>query len=378
MRFVHLLSRLTGTPWLITADALDNITHLLQSRFEGQSLAPLAPRAAHRPAATLAPGTAVIPIHGVIGKRLSGLEMACGGCDVDTLAAAFTVANNDPAVSQIVLHIDSPGGTVTGVPELAALIYETKSKPVEAVTDTLIGSAAYWLASAADSITCTPSAQVGSIGAVLQVRETIDPTSPDGRTRLRVFRSGSDKFAGADAPLTEAQAAAYQGSVDTLGGLFRTSVNTARPRIAAETMTGQVYLGAEALSRGLVDSVVQSLPDYYCPDCGDPGDALGSASAAGALVAPAPAPSAQTFNITLPQMNFAPPAVNVTSAPVTVHVDSRLEKDAITVAQHSTASAPKRLERDANGRIVGTAPVPAPAPAPEPAALPEPVAPAAA
>jgi len=368
MRFVHLLSRLTGTPWLITSDALDNITHLLQSRFEGQAPTPIAliaPRAALQPAATLAPGTAVIPIHGVIGKRLSGLEMACGGCDVDTLAAAFTTANNDPAVSRIVLHIDSPGGTVTGVPELAAMIYETKSKPVEAVTDTLIGSAAYWLASAADSITCTPSAQVGSIGAVLQVRETIDPTSADGRTRLRVFRSGSDKFAGADAPLTEAQAAAYQGSVDTLGGLFRTSVNIARPRIAAETMTGQVYLGAEALARGLVDCVVQSLPDYFCAICSDPDP---DRAAAQAPAPAAPAPSAQTFNITLPQMNFAPPAVNVTSAPVNVHVDSRLEKDAINVAQHSTASAPKRLERDANGRIIGTAPIPAP----------EPVAPAAA
>lgn len=266
MKFVHLLSKITGTPWLITEDALTNISALIETRLAGVAIvgSPLAadrsPLAADRPAPPAAPaGVAVIPIHGVIGKRLSPLEMACGGCDIDALETAFDAANADPAISQILLHIDSPGGTVTGVPELAQHIYDSKSKPVRAISDTLIGSAAYWLASSADEIVVTPTTQVGSIGAVLQVRETIDSKSPDGRTRLRVFRSGADKFAGADAPLTKEQETALQARVDQLGATFRSDVTRARPSVTPETMTGQVYFGADAKARHLVDAVVPNL-----------------------------------------------------------------------------------------------------------------------
>lgn len=258
MKFVHLLSRLTGPLWLITEDALANITHLMEMRLEGIALAP-----ANFPAAVasskLVNGVATIPIHGVIGKRLSPLEMACGGADVDAIDAAFTAANADPSVSKIVLDIDSPGGQVTGVPELARKIYETKAKPVEAVSDTLIGSAAYYLAASADSIRVTPTARVGSIGAALQVREALDTKSADGRSRLRIFRSGEDKLAGADGPLSKAQEAAAQAMVDEVGAMFRDHVRTTRPGIKAESMTGLAFTGRDAHARGLVDHVTESL-----------------------------------------------------------------------------------------------------------------------
>lgn len=184
------------------------------------------------------------------------IEAMCGVTDVDTLAAAFTAANADPAVARIVLHLDSPGGTVTGVPELAALIASTKAKPVLAVSDTLIGSAAYWLASAADEIRITPTAQVGSVGAALAVREFVPAA---GGTRLRVFRSGEHKMMGADAPLTEAQAAYLQKQVDEIGAEFRGFVSAARPRVPASAMEGFVYRGREAVSLGFADSLHPSL-----------------------------------------------------------------------------------------------------------------------
>jgi ClpP class serine protease len=258
MKFVHLLSRVTGTLWFITEDALRNVSALLESRIAGIALQP-AEAVERKPLLAASPGVAVIPIHGIIGKRLSPMEMMCGGADIEAIEAAFDQANADPAVSRIKLHIDSPGGTVVGVPELARKIYDTKRKPVEAVSDTMIGSAAYYLASAADSITVTPTTTVGSIGAVLQVRETIDTKAADGRSRLRVFRSGDDKFAGADAPLTEAQATAYQTRVDHLGNMFRADVVKARPRISTDSMTGLAYFAEEAKARHLVDHIVPSL-----------------------------------------------------------------------------------------------------------------------
>jgi len=259
MKFVHLLSRLTGTYWLITDEALENIAHLLESRLiAGIALEPKVERVVPN-ALSSANGTATIAIQGVIGKNLSPLEMACGGADIGAIQAAFDQANADPAISAIHLAIDSPGGTVTGVPELARHIYETKAKPVIARSDSMIGSAAYYLASAADEIEVTPTTQVGSIGVVAQIRETVDPKSADGRTRLRVFRSGSDKMMGTDAPLTKVQEEHMQSRADYLGEMFRAFVTTSRPAIKAESMTGLTYFGVDAVARGLADRVVPSL-----------------------------------------------------------------------------------------------------------------------
>lgn len=257
MRFAHLLARVTGTHWLITEPALDSISAILEARINGATDGVLAATADRSAPLAAAPGVAVIPIQGVIGKRLSAMEMACGGADVDAIAAAFDAANADANVSKIVLHIDSPGGTVTGVPELARHIYDSKTKPVEAVSDTLIGSAAYYIASAADSITVTPTAEVGSVGVVLGVRESTGQAQ-DGK-RLRVFRSGADKMMGTDAPLTEEQAKALQERVDSLGAMFRGDVLKARPNVPAHAMTGLTYFGEKAVALHLADRVVPSL-----------------------------------------------------------------------------------------------------------------------
>lgn len=262
MRFAHILNRVTGTPWLITEDALHNITQLLEARIRGDSVAAelvggdggkVAPGL---PGAR--PGDAIIPIHGVIGKRLSPLEMMCGGTDVDALALAYDTANADPAISRIILDVDSPGGTVTGVPELAEHILATKSKEVLAVSDTLIGSAAYYLAAAADRILATPTARIGSIGTVLSVRERAENKPDEDGMRLRVFRSGQHKMMGLDGPLTDEQAAHLQGEVDTLGDDFRDFVTRTR-RAPAGALQGFTYSGPAAVRARLVDAIVPNL-----------------------------------------------------------------------------------------------------------------------
>lgn len=261
MKFAHVLSRVTGAPWLIMPDALEHINALLEARINGQVVP--APGENDAPAAPLTnvSRSAVIPISGVIGKRITAMEAMCGGVDVDAIDQAFMQANADSNIDRIVLHIDSPGGQVTGVAELAARMWDAKKKPMVAVTDTKLGSAAYWFAAMADEIWTTPTARVGSIGAALMVQEATGMPNADSSTRLRIFRSGADKLAGADAPLTEAQAKFLQEQVDYVGGLFRADVGMARPSIARESMTGNAYFGREALARGLVDRVVTNLSE---------------------------------------------------------------------------------------------------------------------
>ena len=108
---------------------------------------------------------AVLPIHGPVSPRANFFTMFFGGVGLDTWAGEFRAMLADPQVRAIVLDIDSPGGSAAGVEEMATEILASRgSKPIIAVADTLAASAAYWLASAADEIVTSPSAEVGSIG----------------------------------------------------------------------------------------------------------------------------------------------------------------------------------------------------------------------
>jgi hypothetical protein len=99
-------------------------------------------------AVTLRPdGVAIIPIEGVIFPRASLFAAISGGVSADELATDLATALDDPGVSGILLSVDSPGGDVNGVAEVAAMIRAgTARKPTVAADfgqgDVLIGQAA--------------------------------------------------------------------------------------------------------------------------------------------------------------------------------------------------------------------------------------------
>ncbi len=115
--------------------------------------------------AAAAPVTrAVIPITGVITRRASLWSWIFGGTSTVEVGAALTAALDDKRVKEIVLLVDSPGGTVAGVADLAAAIRKARTrKPITAFVE-LAASAAYWLAAQAGTIVATQDAIVGSIG----------------------------------------------------------------------------------------------------------------------------------------------------------------------------------------------------------------------
>lgn len=103
---------------------------------------------------------AIIPIHGVMAQRAYSAPTEKIGAAIDAAAA-------DSNIKAIILHIDSPGGTVYGTSELAAKVGAAKAaKPVIAQVDSLAASAAYWVASQATEIVSTPGGDVGSIGVI--------------------------------------------------------------------------------------------------------------------------------------------------------------------------------------------------------------------
>jgi len=166
MAYPHLAARVFNTPLLIHRAKLDAILAVLAPRFDLRGQAPPAippPRGV----ASSADSIAVLPIHGTLVKRTSGLEALSGLTSVEMIGQAFDTALADPSVTAIVLDVDSGGGEVAGIFDLADRIRAARgTKPIVAVSNEAAYSAAYALASAADTVYLARTAGVGSIGVI--------------------------------------------------------------------------------------------------------------------------------------------------------------------------------------------------------------------
>ena len=164
----RILSKVYRDPWLIRPETLHSIADILQSRLTGKQALDIEiePEEDGEEEEVEKFGSSVcIKVFGVLGKHLSRMEMECGGCSVDMLCDNLEDAEEDDSVQTIYLHFNSPGRTVTGIPEAGALIRRIASKKnVIALTDGDCCSAAYWMASQCNEIIATPSACMGSIG----------------------------------------------------------------------------------------------------------------------------------------------------------------------------------------------------------------------
>lgn len=204
----------------------------------------------------------IVSLHGIIGKHLSSLEMACGGCSLDAFAEDLKEGARLAKESggKVLVDINSPGGTVTGVPEIAHLIRELKKEvDIFAFTDSMMGSAAMWIGSACTNIIATPSAQVGSIGAYMAFIDQSARMEKEG-DKLILFEAGLHKAIGLRPP-TEAETKMLQEGVDAIHTEFKESILMERPEVADSTMQGLVYKGVEAEALGLVDALVMSFDE---------------------------------------------------------------------------------------------------------------------
>lgn len=125
--------------------------------------------AAARRASKPQPGSVgVLPLCGVICNRSRDLDASSDMTSSESFARDFRALLDDPKVGSILIDVDSPGGTVSGTPEVADLVFQSRGrKPIVASANALAASAAYWIGSAADEFVVTPSGEVGSIGVVL-------------------------------------------------------------------------------------------------------------------------------------------------------------------------------------------------------------------
>lgn len=270
MTYPRILAAIRSAKWAVTPATLQAIRDTLSAR--------LTDRLARRPRAgdmdyaasksegvpyeMVAPGVAAVELHGIIGKNLSAMEMECGGCDLACVEENLTSALADPMVAAVVLDIDSPGGTVSGVAEFArkiGLLSTAAGKHVIAYASGQCCSAAYWIACGCAQILCSPSSDVGSIGVYIALMDSSENWAQEGY-KLVLIKAGEYKAAGIEgSTITPAQIALWQSEVDYIYGFFMGAVQSARPGVAVETMQGQTFFGQRAVDALLVDGLADDV-----------------------------------------------------------------------------------------------------------------------
>lgn len=203
-------------------------------------------------------GTAIIPVHGVLLNRYSYATPYATG--YNALRSMLNAAVADADVQRIVLDMNSPGGQVMGLFELAADVRAAKTKkPVHAVVDSMAFSAAYALASSATDITMSPGAEAGSIG-VVAMHINFGPALKEMGIEVTFIHAGKHKVDGNPfEALSKETRAAIQADVDRSYDKFVSSVAEGRPGKISEKQArdteARCYGAEDCVSLGLADAI---------------------------------------------------------------------------------------------------------------------------
>jgi len=255
-----VIDAITATNWAIQEEWLHTIAAIAEREHEYAGNIEALEQKLGRPLnnthdVTVRDGVAIVPIVGPLFRRADFFSKISGATSYDTIARDIREASDNPYIHSILLNIDSPGGEVNGVSELANQIYSLRGKKkVIAYASGTMASAAYWLGSAADSIVASETAMIGSIGAMVSMR--VDSENP--KTKSYKFVSSQSPLKNAS-PETDIGAREIQRVVDELAQVFIDTVARQRGINAQGVLDnygqGSVFVGGEAKKRSMVDEI---------------------------------------------------------------------------------------------------------------------------
>lgn len=255
--FSDLIAHCHG-PWAIVPERLAVMLQALNGFDAAAVEAARAARDARPPRQQAA--VAVLSVSGPLEARPNVLSWLFGTLSYEEIAASLSDAVADPAIKGVILDINSPGGTVYGLPELAKTIRSLRgTKPIVASANAEAASAAYYIASQADELVVTPSGAVGSIGTVF-VHADMSGMAEQAGVKFTIVRSPDRKVEGNSMePLSDAALADIQSKVDAYTAMFQRDVARGRgvtaEKVSADFGQGRMLLAKDALAAGLVDRI---------------------------------------------------------------------------------------------------------------------------
>lgn len=254
----RILDIALNSVWAMEEEALTNLLTIAarEHKIDTEALEAYRAKAlANAERTTFRQGVAIMAVDGALFPKANLMTDISGATSYDILRRDLQASLDDSKVKAIIMSIDSPGGSVKELSELAEAIYQARgTKPIVAYVRGTCASAAYFLASAADHIVVNDMSEVGSIGAMLTLSKSEDPKG----TTTYQFISSQSPMKNVD-PGTEAGAKSYQSRVDTMAQVF---IETAARNRGVDTETalknfgkGGILIGKEAVEAGLADAV---------------------------------------------------------------------------------------------------------------------------
>lgn len=256
-------------PWAITPEMLGEIQEIYRTHMRGEKIsipdveAKLGRKLdnSREDSYHVIDGVAVLDLDGPLARRANLFMRISGGTSTELLQRDFHHAMDDPQVDSVLLMVNSPGGTVAGTQELAETIYSRRGeKPVVALAEDVMASAAYWIGAAADKIYISESTtMVGSIGVVAGHVDYSKYEEKMGVKTTEITAGKYKRISSQYAPLSEEGRADIQAKLDHLYSIFVDSVATFRGVSSEEVLErmadGRVFIGQQAIDAGLVDGV---------------------------------------------------------------------------------------------------------------------------
>lgn len=258
-----------GRPWAILPSDMDIVTSVVAMYLSGEKPTAQEARAAAetRTYGALRTGeqgsdaqtVRIVPLHGTINNRADAFDLMSGGTSPQAFARTIRAAADDPNVAEIIIDVDSGGGTVAGTRTMfEAVQYATGKKNVTAVANGTMASAAYWAVAPA-RIVATATGIVGSIGILAAWRDVSRAHDQAGVT-THYYRSGDQKALGGPGEAHSDQIdATLKADVAAMFDVFLADVAAGRGVTAAQARerwgSGRTWIGQAAVDAGLADTL---------------------------------------------------------------------------------------------------------------------------
>lgn len=266
---LRLTNRLFSSPQMMEASYFDRVASILESRNEGVvelALQNKAERTERQLAYNSDTKVGIIELKGPL--TYLHYEPMCGESPTSyqSLVADFKSLVNQGAKT-IVLDTDSPGGEAYGVFETARTlrsIADENDVKILTYVDGMAASAAYALTSISDEVIMNPSAEVGSIGVVVRLRNANKAMKNMGVEDTYVFAGKSKIPFNADGEFAKEFLEDLQEKVNVLYGEFTSHVAQMRgiSDEVVKSTEAKTFLADKALELGLADKVME-VEEFY-------------------------------------------------------------------------------------------------------------------
>ena len=175
--------------------------------------------------------------------------------------------NKTDRISEVIVKLHSPGGTVNGYGLAEAELSRIKQAGIKLTVciDEMAASGGYMMAVVADQIVCSPWSTVGSVGVLFGQPNFANRMDQEGLKFYKLTAGKNKNTLDAFTTPTEEGLAHFQTNMERILSIFSDHVETHRKKQLtkpiSEIATGDTWQGIDALELGLVD-VLQTSEAY--------------------------------------------------------------------------------------------------------------------